>query len=198
MYICFSRTYQIKMYQTFVKNDKEALIWDSCNRGERINSTPWKGKARRFLNAGVSLGKSSEDARGRLVNVILPSGFVIVPYQSWAPLHPPQELWGQSPLFLEYYFSRGFLSGLWKRHSWVVNLTGGWEIYISERQKNNVQFLICSFKFSKVNTLRKRRSECYCQEEACLNLKRADGSVTSERVRLQLVLFYGKKPLNRK
>lgn len=72
-------------------------------------------------------------------------------------------------------------------------MTGDWEGYISERQRNNFQFLICNFKFSEVNTGREGRSEGCCREEACLKLKHADGSVTTEQVRLQLVLLCGEK-----
>lgn len=61
---------------------------------------------------------------------------------------------------------KGWHTGPWEKHHWVVGLARAWERFTAQRGKERIY----NWKSSKVNTLRRGRLEVYSYGEIGLNL----------------------------
>lgn len=157
---CASLGLKKKKYSMLVKNDKEYFIWDYCNRGEQFNSTPQKEKA------GCAMGKVLENIR-RLVEMIRAPVFAVCFLRKLGTYSPPPETWDRTPVFFDHYISKGCLWGLRERPFCFIKLTRVGR-FTSQRGRE----IIYDCKFSKINTLRRKRPE----GETFLKFSQADGS----------------------
>lgn len=54
-------------------------------------------------------------------------------------------------IYFSDYISKEYLPGPWERHSWVVKLANGEDLYVSKEQRG-----MCNHKFAKVNVPKER------------------------------------------
>lgn len=138
-------------------------IHNYCYGEEKLNNSTEKKGGRDFECWGEL--KVLENIRGELGQC---DKAICICQVSQLPSR--KRLEDRGSIILYVYISKGWIPGPWERHSWVVKLATGWEIYISKEQTKNLRLWVFWSNCSKKRKVR----GAYSQEETYLKFSQAE------------------------